>query len=134
MSFQFSYSKLIPDNDQNFYQSQPDSLGNWSWVESYPTDLETAEISDTTTKEALILRYRRSYNGPTNLGLHSIIVQSPYMKSALSKVLEEYPGVTLGADSIIFEAPFAPRESFRKRSLPSHGSDRPLISLTFSIN
>ena len=56
------------------------------------------------------------------------------MKSALNKVLEEYPGVTPIADRIIFEAPFAPCESFRKHSLPSQGPGRPLISFTFSIH
>ncbi|MDI1491579.1 MAG: hypothetical protein OHK93_002788, partial [Ramalina farinacea] len=92
----------------NLYQSQPDSHGNWSWVEDYPTDLETAGKDDTTSEHALILRYSRSYNSKTKLELHSVIVQSPHMKSALTKVLEGYPGVTPIADRIIFEAPFAP--------------------------
>jgi hypothetical protein len=36
------------------------------------------------------------------LALHSIVIQSPYLKQPLGRILDEYPGITLELDRLEF--------------------------------
>jgi len=40
--------------------------------------------------------------------MHSIVVQSPYLKEFLKRVLVKYPGVTVGLDRLEFSGRFEP--------------------------
>lgn len=49
------------------------------------------------------------YNDPKKvLAMHSIVVQSPYLKDFLKRVLAGYPGVTVGLDRLEFAGRFEP--------------------------
>jgi hypothetical protein len=40
--------------------------------------------------------------------LHSIVIQSPLLKTALKKIFDDYPGMFIGASDLEVEAPFKP--------------------------
>ena len=52
------------------------------------------------------MRYKLSENPAKDLDLHSIVVQSPYLKTVLARVLDGYPGITLELERLEFNAPF----------------------------
>lgn len=57
-------------------------------------------------QHALVVRYKLSDNPAKELDLHSFVVQSPYLKKVLARVLDGYPGVTTELDRLEFNAPF----------------------------
>ncbi|KAL4748464.1 hypothetical protein BDW72DRAFT_180393 [Aspergillus terricola var. indicus] len=90
------------------YQTRPDARGRTSWTQSLPDDLVQPAEDATTSKYALIVRNEKSYNPKKSLSIHSIVVQSPFLKKFLANVLDGYPGLTMALDRIEFNAPFKP--------------------------
>jgi hypothetical protein len=74
-----------------------------------PEDIgKPAEDADT-LKHAIIARYNRVYGDPRRvLALHSIVIQSPFLKDLLEVVLDGYPGVTVGLQRLEFDGAFEP--------------------------
>ncbi|KAI1343240.1 ATPase [Xylariaceae sp. FL0016] len=92
----------------NLYKSKKDEDGDWTWVDEYPEDAKDAAENEETLKYAVIVRNMKSNDSRKKLEAHSIIVQSPWLKTALSAVLEDYPGVACDLNRLVFEAPFQP--------------------------
>jgi hypothetical protein len=92
----------------NLYQSAPDAHKVWSWVDEYPTDIKEAAENDETEKCAIITRNVKCTDGRRNTKAHSIVIQSPYLKKALSEILHDYPGVCCELQRLEFMAPFEP--------------------------
>ena len=93
---------------KNLYQSKPDNRGKTTWVDKYPDDLEEAAENAQTARYALLIRFAKCYDGRKKLQINSIVVQSPLLKTALGKVLKDYPGITTSLDRLTFTAPFQP--------------------------
>lgn len=78
-----------------------------NWVDKIPEMVSVAPqpAMDRNVEYALLLR-TQSKNGKS--ALHSIVVQSPLLKGALKDILQDYPGISLCKDPLIFESPFKP--------------------------
>jgi hypothetical protein len=95
---------------KNLYQGPPSLHGGITWVDEYPDDLakKPAESGETQSY-ALIIRHQRARdNSKKLLVMHSIVVQSPFLKSALKSVFKGYPGITTELRRLEFSAPFQP--------------------------
>ena len=57
---------------------------------------------------AVVVRKRDGHGGEPAHVLHSIVIQSPFIKAALRDILEDYPGVSPDVDELTFHAPFEP--------------------------
>ncbi|KAL4814507.1 P-loop containing nucleoside triphosphate hydrolase protein [Aspergillus spinulosporus] len=88
------------------YQTRPDARGRTSWTQTQPDDLVKPAEDSTTSKYALIVRNEKSYSPEKSLSIHSIVVQSPFLKKFLANVLDGYPGLTMALDRVEFTAPF----------------------------
>lgn len=95
------------------YSGPDDGSGQIRWQSGYPQDIPTPEEvpapeEDPETKKwALIKRYTGVWGNPGNpLTLHSIVVQSPFIKSLLEEVLKGYSGVTVTLDRLEFAQPY----------------------------
>lgn len=93
---------------KNLYEGKPDSRGRSTWVDKYPDDLEEAAENADTARYALLIRNKKAYDGRKKLEMDSVIVQSPLLKKALGRVLDDYPGVTTSLDRLTFKGPFKP--------------------------
>jgi hypothetical protein len=96
---------------KNLWQKKP--RNNYDmipvWVEKKPYNVKLSpEESPENKQHALVLRHMISRGIKGGYALHSIIVQSPHLKSALKEILRDYPGVSPGLDELTFEAPFEP--------------------------
>jgi hypothetical protein len=78
------------------------------WTSEYPFYVEDPPENGETSQYALVIRYARSVDTRKKFMIHSIIVQSPFIKRILGSVLNGYPGVTTDLDRLEFEAPFEP--------------------------
>ncbi|KAF2441843.1 ATPase [Karstenula rhodostoma CBS 690.94] len=87
----------------NIYRGSPDD----SWTAKQPEDTEPAEGKDT-IGHAVVLRQQKSKDSRKGYEIHSIVVQSQALKTALSDILDSYPGVYCNLDRLVFKAPFAP--------------------------
>ncbi|KAL8849320.1 MAG: hypothetical protein Q9221_005671 [Calogaya cf. arnoldii] len=58
------------------------------------------------SSEGKTLIGKKCYDGRKKLEMDSVVVQSPLLKKALGKVLDDYPGVTTSLDRLTFKAPF----------------------------
>jgi hypothetical protein len=92
----------------NLYQSAPDAHDVWTWVDEYPIDIKEAAEGEETEKCAIILRNIKCTDGRRNTKAHSMVIQSPYLKKALSEILHEYPGICCELQRLEFSAPFEP--------------------------
>lgn len=90
------------------YQGSADQQGNWTWVDKVPEDVEEAAENNETARHALIVRNKKCLDSRKKFEIHSIIVQSPWLKTALAEVLKGYPGVCCSLDRLEFNAPFEP--------------------------
>jgi hypothetical protein len=90
------------------YQTTPDARGRTSWTQIKPDDLVKPAEDSTTSKYALIVRNEKSYSPKKSLSIHSVVVQSPFLKKFLANVLDGYPGLTMALDRVEFTAPFKP--------------------------
>ncbi|KAK1750307.1 mitochondrial sorting [Echria macrotheca] len=93
---------------KNIYRSPKDDDGNWTWVDKYPEDVEEAAENAETETFAVLVRNVKSNDSRKKLEAHSIVIQSPWLKKALSEILDEYPGVAPELERLEFEAPFKP--------------------------
>lgn len=94
--FQVGRSLAFPSIPRTFAHRTAEDLGK---------PVENAE----TLKWALLVRHVKVYNDPRRvLALHSIVVQSPYLKKLLENVLSGYPGVTTGLQRLEFSGRFEP--------------------------
>ncbi|KAH9903946.1 ATPase [Xylariomycetidae sp. FL2044] len=92
----------------NLYRSKKDDDGNYTWVDKYPEDAEDAAENEETLKYAFIVRNKKSTDSRKKLEADSIVIQSPWLKTALADILKDYPGVACELNRLVFEAPFAP--------------------------
>lgn len=93
---------------KNIYKGASDDDGNWTWVDKYPDDVEEAAENEETAKFAVVVRNQKSNDSRKKLEAHSIIIQSPQIKTALAEVFADYPGVACELARLEFEAPFKP--------------------------
>ncbi|OAG07282.1 P-loop containing nucleoside triphosphate hydrolase protein [Paraphaeosphaeria sporulosa] len=87
----------------NIYRGSPDD----SWTAKQPEDTEPAEGKDT-IGHAVVLRQQKSKDSRKGYEIHSIVIQSQALKTALADILDGYPGVYCNLDRLVFKAPFAP--------------------------
>ncbi|KAI1120582.1 P-loop containing nucleoside triphosphate hydrolase protein [Nemania abortiva] len=79
-----------------------------NWVEQYPIDIKDSAEEETDTKlHAILCRVQKAHGRTTMpLELHSIVIQSPLLKSILKEVFAGYPGITTTLEKVEFSAPF----------------------------
>lgn len=90
------------------YQGPIDSNKKWTWLDCEPTDVADAAENEQTAQHALITRLEKANDSRKKFQLHSLIIQSPWLKDALSEILKDYPGIHCGLKRLEFEAPFTP--------------------------
>jgi hypothetical protein len=88
--------------------SKKDNDGKYQWVTEEPVDVVDAAENEKTARYAFLVRKQKSYDSRKKYDIHSIIVQSPWLKKALGVILEDYPGITTNLDRLVFRAPFHP--------------------------
>jgi hypothetical protein len=93
---------------KDIYRTDKDDDGEYTWVNEYPDDTPEAAENDETAKFAIVVRKKKSSDSRKKLEADSLIVQSPWLRKALSEILKDYPGVTCELQRLIFEAPFRP--------------------------
>ena len=76
---------------KNLYQKE-DDRGRCTWTDKYPDNLEEAAENEATARYAILVRNKKSYDSRKKLEIDSIVIQSPLLKNALSKILKDYPG------------------------------------------
>ncbi|CAH0034031.1 unnamed protein product [Clonostachys rhizophaga] len=83
-----------------------DKAGRQSWSSKSP-DVETTENKET-RKSAIIVRKVAPKRADSSkpLVIDSLVIQSPYLKKVLAKVLEDYPGIVVNVVRLVFENPF----------------------------
>ncbi|KAI4865270.1 P-loop containing nucleoside triphosphate hydrolase protein [Hypoxylon rubiginosum] len=78
-----------------------------NWVEELPEDMgPSAEEESESRRHALLIRLRRNHSDGKPMVLHSIVIQSSYLKSILGQVFQEYSGITTTLKKLVFKAPF----------------------------
>ncbi|KAL3299600.1 P-loop containing nucleoside triphosphate hydrolase protein [Colletotrichum asianum] len=93
---------------KNIYASPKDSDGNWTWVDKYPEDVHEAAENEDTAQYAVVVRNVKSSDSRKKLEAHSIVIQSPWLKTALGEILDGYTGVACELERLEFDAPFHP--------------------------
>lgn len=94
---------------KNLYSGKEDRRGRFQWQDTIPTDVGKPAEDAETAKWALLVRNVKVWNDPRKtLAIHSIVVQSPLLKTLLGRVLEGYPGVTVGLRRLEFSGKFEP--------------------------
>jgi hypothetical protein len=81
---------------------------NGEWTDKYPKKVKSPPENNETAQFALLVRHQKSRDTHKKLELHSIIIQSPYIKKVLGTVLSNYHGITTTLDRLEFNAPFEP--------------------------
>ncbi|KAI9733878.1 MAG: hypothetical protein M1834_002533 [Cirrosporium novae-zelandiae] len=80
-----------------------------NWVEIEPDDLkESVEETSDAKRHALVVKIRKSHSGTKSTHVDQIVVQSPLLKNFLQRMINDYPGVTLGSNGVTFSKPFTP--------------------------
>lgn len=88
---------------KQLYSGDEDKRGRFTWQTEVPKDLGKPAEDAESEKWAIILRRVRVYHDPKKvLALHSIAIQSPYIKDVLKDVLRGYPGVTASLKRLEF--------------------------------
>ncbi|CAN8103121.1 unnamed protein product [Discula destructiva] len=81
---------------KELYSGEEDKRGRFMWKTEIPKDLGTVAEDADSEKWAVIVRRARVYGDPKRvLSLHSVVIQSPYVKDVLKEILNGYPGVTI---------------------------------------
>jgi hypothetical protein len=93
---------------KNLYQGPSDKNNKWSWTEKEPEDVADPAENEETAQHALITRLKKANDSRKKYEIHSIIIQSPWLKVALAEVLKDYPAIHCGLKRLKFEAPFTP--------------------------
>lgn len=81
-----------------------------NWVDKKPlTEDATAARQIQEEYDAFaILRRKQQHGNSISWKTHSIVVNSPLLKSRLSTVFEKYPSVNVLSTTLVFESPFVP--------------------------
>ncbi|EXJ69450.1 uncharacterized protein A1O5_07486 [Cladophialophora psammophila CBS 110553] len=95
-------------NEAKALYSQKDKDGKYQWVTEEPVDVLEAAENEETARFAFLVRKQKSYDSRKKYDIHSIIVQSPWLKKCLGIILDDYPGITTNLDRLVFRAPFHP--------------------------
>ncbi|KAI0854881.1 P-loop containing nucleoside triphosphate hydrolase protein [Xylaria cubensis] len=80
-----------------------------NWVEEYPsnTTRESTEQESDVRRYAIVCRVKLAHEDSKEpLELHSIIIQSPLLKSILGDIFIGYPGITTTLKEVKFRRPF----------------------------
>ncbi|EGP92754.1 uncharacterized protein MYCGRDRAFT_31554 [Zymoseptoria tritici IPO323] len=94
---------------KQLYSGSEDIHGRYQWTTELPKDLEVPGEDADSAKWALILRRTKAYfDSQKTLELHSIVVQSPYLRELLGEILADYPGVTTTLKRLEFKGRFEP--------------------------
>src|SRR5689334_1803130 len=90
----------------SIYAGPKDNEKKITWLDHEPKDVVEAAENEDTAQHAVITRLQKAEDSRRKYELHSIIIQSPYLKAALGEVLKDYPGVCCELKRLVFEAPF----------------------------
>jgi len=91
------------------YQGPQDSNKKWTWLDKEPADVAEASETVETAQHAVITRLQKAEDSRKKYEIHSLIVQSPWLKDALGEhILDGYPGICCSLKRLEFEAPFRP--------------------------
>ena len=91
------------------YAGKEDKRGRYQWQDTIPEDVGHPAENAETAKWALLVRNVKVYNDPRRvLRIHSILVQSPLLKTLLVDVLNGYPGVTAALQRLELSGKFEP--------------------------
>lgn len=93
---------------KSLFQGPKDNDKKWTWLDKEPEDVVEAAENEETAQHAIITRLQKAQDSRKKFEIHSVIVQSPWLKEALSTILKGYPGVHCGLKRLVFEAPFEP--------------------------
>jgi hypothetical protein len=94
---------------KHIYRGKEDSNGRATWSDKIPENAPTSPAeNDETAQYAVLVRNKISYDSRKSLEIHSLIIQSPWLKTALDEVFKDYPGVCCKVDRLVFYAPFEP--------------------------
>jgi hypothetical protein len=94
---------------KNLYSGKEDRRGRFQWLDKPPADVGSPAENAETAKFALLVRNQKVYNDPRKvLAIHSIVIQSPLLKSLLDPVLKDYPGVTTTLNRLELSGKFEP--------------------------
>ncbi|KAL9119812.1 MAG: hypothetical protein Q9187_003634 [Circinaria calcarea] len=93
---------------KNIYAGPADDQGRYTWVDKFPEHIVEAAENEETAGHALVVRNQQCFDSRKQLEIHSLIVQSPWLKKALAEILKDYPGVTCELERLVFKAPFEP--------------------------
>jgi hypothetical protein len=103
---------LAPDGSlpsyKPLYQGPKDANQKFQWLDKEPEDVAEAAENEETAQHALITRLQKSNDSRKKFEIHSIVIQSPWLKEALGDILKGYPGVCCELKRLEFEAPFEP--------------------------
>ncbi|KAH7085473.1 P-loop containing nucleoside triphosphate hydrolase protein [Paraphoma chrysanthemicola] len=106
------HTTLAPEgtlsSTKSLYQGPKDSNKKWTWLDKEPENVADAAENEETAQHAFITRLQNAEDSRKKYEIHSIIIQSPHLKAALTEILEDYPGVHCGLRRLEFEAPFRP--------------------------
>lgn len=94
---------------KNLYSGKEDKRGRFQWQDTIPADVGKPVENSETAKYALLVRNVKVYNDPRRvLKIHSIVIQSPYLKKLLQQVLKDYPGIALNLRRLELSGKFEP--------------------------
>jgi len=94
---------------KNLYSGKEDKRGRFQWQDTIPADVGKPVENSETAKYALLVRNVKVYNDPRRvLKIHSIVIQSPYLKKLLQQVLKDYPGIALNLRRLELAGKFEP--------------------------
>jgi hypothetical protein len=94
---------------KQLFSGKEDKKGRFQWQATIPEDLPKPAEDAESAKWAIIVRNVRVFHDPKKvLSMHSIVIQSPYLKDLLAEVLAEYPGVTAHLARLEFTGRFEP--------------------------
>ncbi|KAH9899116.1 putative AAA family ATPase [Xylariomycetidae sp. FL2044] len=78
-----------------------------NWVDEKPDAMKVSADGDGASKDhALLVRYGNSHEEGRRMALHSIVVQSPYLRSLLVELFKGWQGITTSLKRLVFRAPF----------------------------
>lgn len=88
---------------KQLYSGDMDNQGRFIWQAKIPEDIGKFAEDAESEKWAIIVRRIRAYGDSKRvLALHSIVIQSPFLKKILQEVLKGYPGVTTSLQHLEF--------------------------------
>lgn len=95
-----------PGTKPTIHHVYEDQFRSGKWTTRFPERLAPPVEDAESAQHALVVRYKLSDKPDKNLDLHSIVVQSPYLKKLLGRVFDGYPGITVELERLEFNAPF----------------------------